>query len=375
LKTDTLADRLQTVLDQVWAIRLDWQDPERFMIARSEAIGSLKALIKEAGHLQDSPAVTVKAQAALRLLQATDGPVRQTETAVIEPTKEPACASTAPAEKLSPPAEEQTLLPSEPAAVGDPSPPASVSSAVINQVLCELEHSICSAASALTRTLADIEKLALAARTAVASHAVALTLPVQATTAVTGISEERCQALIQQALQASAPAASHKQGNGKASIASPLQKRVVIQRPVRGAGKWLHRPGGVDHGAAINGEKQASPALTALAPGRYQRTDLNTDIGRARAGELWLAGYTQQTIGRHFAFERNGAPPVCLAIGRFVQQHSDVLRLEEGDRRKPQVREALLRFYAATAVADGQRPNPAHDEQQLPLSKASPTSH
>jgi hypothetical protein len=30
MSTDTLTGRLQAVLDQVWSIRPDWQNPERF---------------------------------------------------------------------------------------------------------------------------------------------------------------------------------------------------------------------------------------------------------------------------------------------------------------------------------------------------------
>jgi hypothetical protein len=282
MNATVLAERLQAVLDQVWSIRLDWQDPERFHIARGEAVGSLKALITEADQLQNSaPAVTTKAQAALRLLEASAHPAASAlprpVPAVSTPEPEPASSVEGEIESAGSVAE-----PSEaPNAASGVSPPAAKRAFETAQAidLTLLQQSIAGAVAAITHILGDIEKLALAAS---AAYTTALALPSQ--------------------------------------IVPPHVPQAAV--PVT--------------------PTTASPA-SADPHTFYHRGHLLTEEGRVIAASLWADGVSRNDIARCFDYTDNHGPAcVSAAIATFLRVHCPAeAGILAGEAGKEQVRHAL----------------------------------
>jgi hypothetical protein len=414
---DTLAGRLQAVLDQVWAIRLDWQDPERFHLARSEAIGSLKALINEAGIAQaGTPAITKKAKAALRLLEATNVPV----VAAVEITEAIDIAESTSGEAPVPlPAESASPLAETPSRHAD---------------LVELERSISRAAAALTTILADIEKLALAARASVASYASALILPPrpapqESPVAVTTLREplpvdpetfyRRSFLLTDEgrAIAASlwvdglskrdiAECFDYRDSNGPACVSAAIATflrlhcqsehwiitgedgKDAVRQALRSIGfkpgQPLHAPTSITrrsngHGVGIDTpvelvgdrRKLAQRCDVGFAPAPQEQLDramLNLDTGRALAVELWVNGTIQAEIGTRFGYLRHhGASPISQAIAGFLRQYADHGWLNAfGEKRKVFARTALQRFRAANGGTDHPASDPARIGPGLP---------
>jgi hypothetical protein len=288
IQSGTLAERLEGVLQQVWAIRQNWERPESFLEARSEAIGSLKSLIAEAGQLQNgAPAVTSKARAALRLLQAPD--TLPSPTPVTE-LPESAAAVSALEPELPTATADQTEAPAEtsacpPALMEAPAPVLPVPIAELAAAPAVDPSAFQSAlnATALASIVADASETAQTAREAAAALKDVLT--------------------VLTALPVTSPA------------------------PVRA--------------------EPIAPPVDTSPETFYRRSDLQTPKGLAICASLWADGVSRSDIARAFGYgDFAGASCVAVALTQFLQIHclpAETVTLT-GETGKELVRRVLSRI-------------------------------
>jgi hypothetical protein len=295
--TNDFAARLQRLLTQVWTLRPSWEQPEKFHECKSEVVAGLKALIADVG-AETSPTIATRAGAALRLREPVELP-----TAATEPATEPSAASDD--------VDDASAATDDDAAVPTASSPAELTVAD----LVRSQQTIRETVAAVSAVLVDVEKLALAAQTAVNAYVTALIVPW------------------------SPPAL----------------------RPLNGA-----PPATIPAAAAAINPAQLREALPMLPQGQHQFRDLRTDTGRAIAVHLWVTGYRQIDIALHFSGGPGSAPFVSREIGIFVKRMLELRHIIGTDtERKELARQALARFWsqqenphagAASAAGAGARP-------------------
>jgi hypothetical protein len=364
MSEQTINVRLQSLLDQVWKLRPNWQDPEKFHETKSEVVAQLRALIKEANAMPGGiPVVATRAKEALRQLhaevpEAAPAPTAKNNGQIIEDHQN--ITESKDREDTEDAGDGEDSVDSPPQGQAEPLPDVATLHAMlagIEKATLDLQTQVQAQASLPPPQPAsppgeDMETLYRrrhlttddGRRTAATLWAHGLTLPDIANCFdYQGPAGTACvrAALILFLLQHHA---SDEWLITDATITELI--RQTLRQDVTKATQAAPGPKAVS--APAPAPAAESPSAT------YARADLRTVEGRAKVTELWVAGRSMRSIGELFGWSTEtgtGEVAIWQAINRFLREDCGLnLTKVRGPKRKRLARKALRQFHSSTTT-------------------------